>query len=307
MVNRYSTNSLPVRAVDPSLANGKPTNGLLFSRRSASSSEKRRCWVDSELSSFCPIVLTIHVLFCEVTRESTTQHSRLGWFTVIGASDILQTNTSEPQRQGRISGRLVDCPNFRLSHKRLGIEQDAVGRLNTAGRTEMARRPSRIMCGTAKNRVNRTPSGLPLCSTCHVELGFCSHREIITDPQTGSAAMRVAAATAAAGGGVGTMNKTSTSQSRESAALVDFLQQGTKRRRSAAQNIPLEKGKRRELLAQPRVKVRVVLWRVGNGRALPAESQMTFGIHAAKGLCPQHHFAKEENNIYSSACVCSSH
>ncbi|CAM9395661.1 unnamed protein product [Pylaiella littoralis] len=64
--------------------------------------------------------------------------------------------------------------------------------------------------------------------------------------------MRVAAATAAAGGGGGTMNKTSTSQSRESAALVDFLQQGTKRRRSAAQNIPLEKGKRRELLAQPR-------------------------------------------------------
>lgn len=59
--------------------------------------------------------------------------------------------------------------------------------------------------------------------------------------------------------GSGSMKKkTSTRQSRESAALADYLQHGTKRRRSDAQEVPLGKGKRREVLTQSDVKVREI-------------------------------------------------
>lgn len=105
------------------------------------------------------------------------------------------------------------------------------------------------MCGVANARVNRTPSGLPLCSTCHMELGFCSHRVATTDRTGGSAAVP---ATAAAGSD--TMKMAATRQTREIAALGDYLQHGTKRRRPVALEGALGKGKRREILANPKVR-----------------------------------------------------
>lgn len=118
----------------------------------------------------------------------------------------------------------------------------------------MARRPSRVMCGTGNTRVNRTPSGLPLCSTCHIELGFCSHGGASIDQAEGTTAVPAAAAAAAAGSG--TMKNVSTRQSRERAALADYLHQGTKRRRS---EMSLGKGKRRGVFAQPKVKAHEII------------------------------------------------
>lgn len=89
-----------------------------------------------------------------------------------------------------------------------------------------------------------------------MELGFCLHRVALTDQTGGSAAVHAAAAAAAAAGSGSMKKKTSTRQSRESAALADYLQQGTKRRRSDTQEVPLGKGKRREILPQPNIKVR---------------------------------------------------
>ena len=131
----------------------------------------------------------------------------------------------------------------------------------------MARRASRVMCGLG-NRVNRTPSGLPLCSTCHKELGFCTHAPMLGGNRRGSvegapAVPSAAGAAACAEQGAAVLEKDSVPsalalnerrKSREIAALEDFLQPGTKRRRSAAQEGAVRKRKRRGILAQPKVR-----------------------------------------------------
>lgn len=127
------------------------------------------------------------------------------------------------------------------------------------------------MGGAATTRVNRTPSGLPLCSTCHKELGFCAHTPIFRDrPRY----MEVAetegstAVSAAAGNGESVpdtddvvpnaLSINASSQSGESNTLEDYLRQGTKRRRSAALEDVIGKGKRRGILSQPKVSPRIM-------------------------------------------------
>lgn len=129
------------------------------------------------------------------------------------------------------------------------------------------RRASRLMCGLG-NRVNRTPSGLPLCSTCHKELGFCTHSSLSGESSQnapeGPAAVPAAAAAAGEQGTAAAPDKESVPRalamngrrkSRDIEALQDFLQPGKKRRRSANQDGALRKSKRRVggILAEPKV------------------------------------------------------
>ena len=130
----------------------------------------------------------------------------------------------------------------------------------------MSRRPSWVMGGTATTRVNRTPSGLPLCSTCHKELGFCSHTPIFRDRPRGmnidETEGSTALSAAAAGNGASVrdvdtvpsaLSIDASSRSGEGNQLEDYLRQGTKRRRSAALEGTLGKSKRRGMLTQPKV------------------------------------------------------
>lgn len=130
----------------------------------------------------------------------------------------------------------------------------------------MSRRPSWVMGGAATTRVNRTPSGLPLCSTCHKELGFCSHTPIFRDRPRGmniDGSEGPTALPAAAGNGASVrsadtvpsaLSINAPSQSGECNQLGEYLRQGTKRRRSAALEGTLGEGKRRGILTQPKVR-----------------------------------------------------
>lgn len=136
---------------------------------------------------------------------------------------------------------------------------------------KMSRRPSWVVGGAATTRVDRTPSGLPLCSICHKELGFCSHTPIFrnrrwsttTDGPEASTAVSAAAESGAAVRDADTvpsaLSINAPDQSGESNPLEDYLRQRTKRRRPATLEDTLEKGKRREILTQPTVRARVAL------------------------------------------------
>ena len=161
-----------------------------------------------------------------------------------------------------------------LGHLEPEILSPRVSGVLGVGRTtqaEMSRRPSWVVGGAATTRINRTPSGLPLCSTCHKELGFCPHTPIFRDRRgsrslSGTEAPTVASAAAGSGAVVraadtvpSALSIDARNQSGESNPVEEYLRQGTKRRRSAAHQGSLGKGKRRGLSAQPKVSTLVEL------------------------------------------------
>lgn len=126
-------------------------------------------------------------------------------------------------------------------------------------RKTMARRASWVT-SMVNSWVNRTPSGLPLCSTCNKELGFCPHSPTLREDTSVDDKERKAAAHSAPAGSGEAMPDTGAvplalrineaGQSHQSASLEERPKHGTKRRPSA---VLQGKGKRRSVLVQAKV------------------------------------------------------
>ncbi|CAM9785538.1 unnamed protein product [Ectocarpus sp. 12 AP-2014] len=109
----------------------------------------------------------------------------------------------------------------------------------------------------ANSWINRTPSGLPLCSTCNKELGFCPHSPTLREGARVGDKEREGAANSAPTGSGEAVSDTGAvpfalrineaGQSHESASPEERPKHGTKRRPPAALQ---GKGKRRSVLVQ---------------------------------------------------------
>lgn len=123
----------------------------------------------------------------------------------------------------------------------------------------MARRASWVT-SMANSWINRTPSGLPLCSTCNKELGFCPHSPTLREGTRVSEKERKAAALSAPAGSRErtpdtdavplALRMNEAGQSDESASPEECPKHATKRRPSA---VLQGKGKRRSVLVQAKV------------------------------------------------------
>lgn len=137
----------------------------------------------------------------------------------------------------------------------------------------MSRRASRPNAAAAANTwVTRTPSGLPLCRTCHKELGFCSHSPMITRDRSksvsrdrsgsiiGQSLVPVLSSSGnspsavAANAATGADDRTPQKQ-KEGDAPPNRSGRGTKRHCSGAQGVASGKGKRRGISAQRKVSI----------------------------------------------------
>ena len=134
----------------------------------------------------------------------------------------------------------------------------------------MSRRPSKMNAAAAaavNTWVTRTPSGLPLCRTCHKELGFCSHSPMITRDRAKSVSRGRSGSIL----GLGRVPKSASTlpsalaantsaepeqlpQEQESDAPPNHSpKRGTKRHCSGGQGVASGKGKRRGISAQRKV------------------------------------------------------
>lgn len=134
----------------------------------------------------------------------------------------------------------------------------------------MSRRPSRAngaAAAAANTWVTRTPSGLPLCRTCHKELGFCSHSPMITRDRAKSVSRGRTGSILGLGLVPGSASTLPTAIAANTAAEADQPPQeqesdvppnhspgrGTKRQCSGVQGVSSGKGKRRGISAQRKV------------------------------------------------------
>lgn len=131
----------------------------------------------------------------------------------------------------------------------------------------MSRRPSRTNAAAANTWVTRTPSGLPLCRTCHKELGFCSHSPLFTRDRVKSVSRGRSGSILGLGLVPNSASTLPSAISANTAAEVDQPPQeqesdasanhsqrrGTKRQCSGVQGVASGKGKRRGISVQRKV------------------------------------------------------